>query len=61
MIIDESWDLLRGGPTASFIEAGYRRARKYDGSLHVGKPGDDDYFNKHSKPLQLRSRTPTGY
>lgn len=32
LIIDEAWDLLTGGNVSNFIEASYRRFRKYKGS-----------------------------
>ena len=32
VIIDEAWDLLSEGDVAKFIEAAYRRVRKYNGS-----------------------------
>lgn len=42
-IIDEAWDLMAGGNTGKFIVAGYRRARKYNGSFITITQGIDDY------------------
>ncbi|RYY74438.1 MAG: type IV secretion system protein TraC [Gammaproteobacteria bacterium] len=35
VIIDEAWDLLNKGDVAKFIESGYRRFRKYGGSIVI--------------------------
>ncbi|HLD95119.1 MAG TPA: type IV secretion system protein TraC [Alphaproteobacteria bacterium] len=45
IILDEAWDLLRGGQGGTFIETLARRVRKYKGSLIVGTQGIDDFFN----------------
>lgn len=42
-IIDEAWDLMSGGNTGQFIETGYRRARKYNGSFITITQRIDDY------------------
>ena len=58
VIIDEAWDLLSGGATGEFIEAGYRRARKYKGAFMSATQGVDDYYA--TRPPKRRSTTPTG-
>lgn len=44
IILDEAWDLLRGGRTAEFVETSARRLRKYKGSLVVGTQSAHDFF-----------------
>lgn len=44
VIIDEAWDLMSEGQTGQFIEAGYRKARKYGGQFLTATQGVDDYF-----------------
>jgi conjugal transfer ATP-binding protein TraC len=43
VIVDEAWDLMQGA-SGEFIEAGYRRARKYGGAFVSGTQGIDDYY-----------------
>ena len=45
VIIDEAWDLLTQGDVASFIEAGYRRFRKYGGSVVIITQSINDLYN----------------
>lgn len=44
VLIDEAWDLMSTGSSGNFIEAGYRRARKYGGSFFTATQSVDDYF-----------------
>jgi len=43
-IIDEAWTLLGAGSSSEFIENGYRRARKYNGSFITATQGMGDYY-----------------
>lgn len=44
VIIDEAWDVMQGKQSGAFIEAGYRRARKYGGSFCTGTQSVADYY-----------------
>jgi conjugal transfer ATP-binding protein TraC len=50
VIIDEAWDLLNdnGGGVSRFIEAGYRRFRKYNGAAIVVTQSINDLYNSAS-------------
>jgi conjugal transfer ATP-binding protein TraC len=45
VVIDEAWDLMSGGQSGKFIEAGYRRCRKYNGSFITGTQSVADYWS----------------
>ena len=44
VVIDEAWDLMSSGSSGSFIEAGYRRARKYGGAFLTATQSIGDYY-----------------
>lgn len=43
VVIDEAWDLMSQGSSGQFIEAGYRRARKYGGAFVTATQSIGDY------------------
>ena len=44
LIIDEAWDLLTGGNTTEFMEAAYRRFRKYQGACISITQSINDFY-----------------
>ena len=55
VIVDEAWDLLVGGQTAKFLEAGYRRARKHGGAFLTGTQGINDYYRSPASQAALEN------
>lgn len=55
ILIDEAWDLLKGGNTAKFIEGVVRRARKYTGALITGTQSIDDYYQNPAAEVCLQN------
>ena len=54
-IIDEAWDLMDGGDSGKFIEVGYRRARKYDGSFGTLTQSLADYHKNPAAQAALEN------
>jgi conjugal transfer ATP-binding protein TraC len=54
VIIDEAWSLMNG-TSGGFIEAGYRRARKYNGAFVTGTQGVDDYYRNEAATAALNN------
>lgn len=48
VIIDEAWDLMGSGNSGDFIEAGYRRARKYGGGFFTATQSIADYYKSET-------------
>ncbi|MES2353144.1 MAG: type IV secretion system protein TraC [Pseudomonadota bacterium] len=48
IMVDEAWDLFSGESSAKFIEEGYRRIAKYQGSFIAATQGIDDYYKNAS-------------
>ena len=58
VVIDEAWDLLTSGDVAKFIEAGYRRFRKYGGSVNIiSQSVNDLYDSKTGRAIAENSAT----
>jgi len=56
VLIDEAWDLLTQGDVAKFIETGYRRFRKYNGSaMTVTQSLADLYTNPTGRAIAENS------
>ncbi len=55
VIIDEAWDLMGGGSSASFIEAGYRRARKYGGAFGTITQSVEDYYKNDATKAAIQN------
>lgn len=55
VIIDESWDLMGTGTSGSFIEAGYRRARKYGGAFGTITQSVDDYYKNEATKAAINN------
>ena len=54
VLIDEAWSLMNG-TSGGFIEAGYRRARKYNGAFVTGTQGVDDYYRNEAATAALNN------
>ena len=54
-LIDEAWDLMDGGNSGQFIEAGYRRARKYGGAFGTLTQSIGDYYKNAASQAALEN------
>ncbi|MFN4262025.1 MAG: type IV secretion system protein TraC, partial [Gemmataceae bacterium] len=55
VIIDEAWDLMGSGSSAGFIEAGYRRARKYGGAFGTITQSVEDYYKNEATKAAIQN------
>ncbi|ANU65292.1 type IV secretion system protein TraC [Turicimonas muris] len=55
VIIDEAWDLMGEGHSGKFIEEGYRRARKYNGSFFTATQSPSDYWKSETARSALEN------
>ena len=55
VIIDEAWDLMGTGSSAGFIEAGYRRARKYGGAFGTITQSVEDYYKNDATKAAIQN------
>ena len=55
-IVDEAWDLMGNSQSAAeFIEAGYRRARKYKGSFGTITQSIEDYYKNDATKAAIQN------
>ena len=54
-IIDEAWQLLGSGGSGDFIESGYRRARKYNGSFLAATQSISDFAMSRSAEAAMNN------
>lgn len=54
-LIDEAWDLLSSEGAGPFIEAGYRRARKYGGAFWTATQSVEDYYKSDTALAALQN------
>lgn len=58
VIVDEAWDLLKEGEVAAFMEAAYRKFRKYNGSVVIATQSVSDlYENPAGRAIAENSAT----
>ncbi len=58
VIVDEAWDLLKEGDVAAFMEAAYRKFRKYNGSVVIATQSINDlYENSSGRAIAENSAT----
>lgn len=55
VMIDEAWDLMGSGSSGHFIEAGYRRARKYGGAFGTITQSVDDYYKTEATKATINN------
>ncbi|MBX3630298.1 MAG: type IV secretion system protein TraC [Nitrosomonas sp.] len=54
-VFDEAWDLIREGASAHFIEAGYRKARKYRGAFGSITQSVEDYYKNETTRAMIEN------
>lgn len=58
VVVDEAWDLLKEGEVASFMEAAYRKFRKYNGAVLIATQSVSDlYENPVGRAIAENSAT----
>jgi len=55
LLIDEAWQLLKGGSMADFVEAYARTCRKYGGSLATATQSLNDYYKSEGAQAALEN------